>query len=61
MKRGGQSKMSALSASRVCQSNNECCSFVICLTTEHIRALKNSFKCARQSKSNLKLELGVGF
>ena len=57
MKRGGQSKMSALSASRVCQSNNECCSFVICLTTEHIRALKNSFKCVRAIQ--IEFEFGI--
>ena len=42
MKRGDRLKW----ASGVCRSSNECCSFVICLTTEHIRVLKNSFKCA---------------
>ena len=62
MKRGRLSKMSAPSASRVCQSNNEYCSFVICLTPEHIGALKNSFKCALVlSRSNLNLESVVGF
>ena len=57
MKRGGPSKMSALSASGVCQSNNEYCSFIICLTTEHIRALKNSFKCVRAIQ--IEFEFGI--
>ena len=49
--------MSALSASGVCQSNNEYCSFIICLTTEHIRALKNSFKCVHDIQ--IEFEFGI--